>query len=286
MGSDIFWRKTMKKIFTITVILLLLSALCCAGGQQDNSVVLENRDFDEGNYYANQFVQYVISLGYSVQKESDLGISKPKRWETGPVAATKGNPYSSSYQLVEYNDTDEQFGLYTVRHNTGNETPSENDINRCIEAYEKAKKLYPDNSLIANRLEKAKEAEHKRLYGHLESKKETHKSQIPEGASTNVSQTSELSLEKVCKYDKSYKLSIKERVYLAKKVFEEILKENKPSFFERDRNHYCCPWDIFISKDESSKNLEIRFDDNSNKGNEAYRSSQKICNTTAEVNAA
>jgi len=132
-------------------------------------------------------------------------------------------------------------------------------------------------------LEQAKEAEHKRLYGHLGEKRETYKRSEVGVATTKELQiygqmvalggtrTSEIPLGKACEYDKSYCLSIEDRTILTKKIFEKILKENKPPWwfpFKSGRDQY--PYNIYVVKDVTPAKLDIRFDELRGEENKTY----------------
>jgi len=124
-------------------------------------------------------------------------------------------------------------------------------------------------------LKQAEEAEHKRLYGHLEG---NHRNQKLERAPADKPRTSELLLETACKYDESYSLSIEERAALAKRVFEEILEKNKPTILKgikrligRDeKDHYSCPQKIYISKNAALNKIEIQLGKPLYKDNKTY----------------
>lgn len=106
------------------------------------------------------------------------------------------------------------------------------------------------------KIEKAKQEEYKRLYSHL---KQENTQVEKESFQKNIAEAK--SLAEICKYDRNYWLSMKERVEVAQEIFNMLANLSKLSFDFRIKNgNNGYPTEIYICKDEKTKRLNIKFD--------------------------
>ena len=120
-------------------------------------------------------------------------------------------------------------------------------------------------------LEKAKKAEHKRLYGHLENSPKKDKPTSERMTATPVSPThaknqalpGEKSLEEACKYDEHYWLTLRDRIDLAKRIFFGLAQNNKKHYMQ-------FPLDIYLANDKKTQKSHVRLGEDFAENKEIY----------------